>query len=73
MYSARRDATEAMLALCAADLLPMRPGRSEREYSSAAPNPAKKLTRPRHLMTNSPSRDNKGKPRKCPTPLPSTN
>ena len=71
--STRAHATEAMLALCAADLLPLRPGRSEPRVLKRRPKPYQKLTRPRHLMTVSPSRDNKGKPRKSPTPSPTTN
>ena len=71
--SARADATEAMLALCAADLLPLRPGRSEPRVLKRRPKPYQKLTRPRHLMTVSPSRDNKGKPRNYSTPIPATN
>ena len=62
--STRARATEAMLALCAADLLPLRPGRSEPRVLKRRPKPYQTLTRPRHLMTVSPSRDNKGKPRK---------
>ena len=62
--SARRDATAAMLDLCAADLLPVRPGRSEPRVLKRRPKPYQHLTHPRHLMTVSPSRDNKGKLRK---------
>ncbi len=63
--SAREDALEALLILCAADLLlPLRPGRSEPRVLKRRPKPYQSLTRPRHLMRVSPSHDNKGKPRK---------
>ena len=61
---ARKDALDEMLLLCAADLLPLRPGRSEPRVLKRRPKPYQYLTRPRHLMCVSPSRDNKGKPRK---------
>ena len=61
---ARGEALEEMLLLCAADLLPLRPGRREPRVLKRRPKPYQKLTRPRHLMTVSPSRDHKGKPRK---------
>ena len=69
---ARKDALEEMLILCAADLLPLRPGRSEPRVLKRRPKPYQSLTRPRHLMRVSPSRDNKGKPRKA-NPIPSLN
>ena len=61
---ARDRALEAMLILCAADLLPLRPGRSEPRALKRRPKPYQHLTRPRRLMIVSPSRDNKGKLRK---------
>ena len=70
---ARGEALEEMLLLCAADLLPLRPGRSEPRVLKRRPKPYQKLTRPRHLMTVSPSRDNKGKPRKYSMPIIATN
>ena len=69
---AREDALEEMLILCAADLLPLRPGRSEPRVLKRRPKPYQSLTRPRHLMRVSPSRDNKGKPRKT-NPISSLN
>ena len=68
----RGEALEEMLLLCAADLLPLRPGRSEPRVLKRRPKPYQSLTRPRHLMHVSPSRDNKGKPRKS-NPLSSHN
>jgi hypothetical protein len=62
--AAREDALDAMLNLCAADLLPLRPGRSEPRVIKRRPKPYQSLTRPRHQMRVSPSRNNKGKPRK---------
>ena len=62
--SAREDALEAMLILCAADLLPLRPGRSEPRALKRRPKPYQYLSRPRRLMRVSPSRNHKGKPRK---------
>ena len=62
--SAREDALEEMLLLCAADLLPLRPGRREPRVLKRRPKPYQYLTRPRRSMTVSPSRNNKGKPRK---------
>ena len=61
---AREEALDEMLLLCAADLLPLRPGRSEPRVLKRRPKPYQYLTRPRSLMRVSPSRDNKGKPRK---------
>jgi hypothetical protein len=61
---ARADAREEMLTLCAADLLPLRPGRSEPRVLKRRPKPFQHLTCPRHLMTVSPSRNDKGKLRK---------
>ena len=69
---AREDALEEMLILCAADLLPLRPGRREPRVLKRRPKPYQSLTRPRHLMRVSPSRDNKGKPRKT-NPISSLN
>ena len=69
---AREEALEEMLILCAADLLPLRPGRSEPRVLKRRPKPYQYLTRPRHLMRVSPSRDNKGKPRKT-NPISSLN
>ena len=66
------EALEALLILCAADLLPLRPGRSEPRVLKRRPKPYQSLTRPRHLMRVSPSRDNKGKPRKT-NPISSLN
>ena len=60
---ARGEALEEMLLLGAADLLPLRPGRSEPRVLKRRPKPYQYLTRPRHLMRVSPSRDHKGKPR----------
>ena len=65
--SAREQALEEMLILCAADLLPLRPGRSEPRVLKRRPKPYQYLTSPRHLMTVSASRNDKGKPRKAPT------
>lgn len=61
---AREEALEAMLALCAADLLALRPGRSEPRVLKRRPKPYQYLTRPRRQMVVSPSRNNKGRPRK---------
>ena len=69
---ARGLALEEMLILCAADLLPLRPGRCEPRVRKRRPKPYQSLTRPRHLMRVSPSRDNKGKPRKA-NPISSLN
>ena len=69
---ARADALDEMLILCAADLLPRRPGRSEPRVLKRRPKPYQYLTRPRHFMRVSPSRDNKGKPRKA-NPISSLN
>ena len=62
--SAREEALEAMLILCAADLLPLRPGRSEPRVLKRRPKPYQYLTRPRRKMRVSPSRNHKGMPRK---------
>ena len=70
--SAREDALEEMLILCAADLLPLLPGRREPRVLKRRLKPYQSLTRPRHLMRVSPSRDNKGKPRKT-NPISSLN
>lgn len=64
--SAREDALEAMLILCAADLLPLRPGRSEPRVLKRRPKPCQYLNRPRRKMRVSPSHNNKGRPRKSP-------
>ena len=69
---ARRDAVEEMLLLCAADLLPLRPGRREPRVLKRRPKPYQHLTRPRREMIVSPSRNDKGKPRKS-TPTYSLN
>lgn len=69
---AREDALEEMLLLCAADLLPLRPGCREPRVLKRRPKPDQSLTRPRHLMRVSPSRDDKGKPRKT-NPISSLN
>lgn len=61
---AREQALEEMLVLCAADLLPLRPGRREPRVLKRRPKPYQYLTRPRPLMIVSPSRNDKGKPRK---------
>ena len=61
---AREDALEEMLILCAADLLPLRPGRVEPRVLKRRPKPYQYLTRPRRLMRVSASRNNKGKPKK---------
>ena len=60
---ARDDALTSMLALCAADLLPLRPGRSEPRVLKRRPKPYQYLTRPRPQMRVSPSRNNKGRPK----------
>ena len=60
---ARERALEERLLLCAADLLPRRPGRHEPRVLKRRPKPYQSLTRPRHLMVVSPSRNDKGKPR----------
>ncbi len=70
--STREDALEEMLILCAADLLPLLPGRREPRVLKRRLKPYQSLTRPRHLMRVSPSRDNKGKPRKT-NPISSLN
>jgi hypothetical protein len=69
---AREDALGEMLILCAADLLPLRPARSEPRVLKRRPKPYQYLTRPRHLMRVSPSRNNKGKARKT-NPISSLN
>ena len=69
---AREAALEEMLVLCAADLLPRRPGRREPRVLKRRPKPYQYLTRPRHLMIVSASRNDKGKPRKS-TPTSSLN
>lgn len=61
---AREDVLAAMFALCAADLLPLRPGRSEPRVLKRRPKPYQYLTRPRRQMVVSPSRNDKGRPRK---------
>ena len=61
---AREEALEEMLFLCAADLLPLRPGRREPRVLKRRPKPYQYLTRPRRQMIVSPSRNDKGKPRK---------
>jgi hypothetical protein len=74
--AARADALDEMLHLYAADLLPLRPGRSEPRAVKRHPKPYQYLTRPRHQMRVSPSRNNKGKSRKSPgnpTKVPSLN
>jgi hypothetical protein len=53
-----------MLALCAADLLPLRPGRSEPRALKRRPKPYQYLTRLRRQMRVSASRNDKGKPQK---------
>ena len=62
--AAREDARDEMLALCAADLLPLRPGRSEPRALKRRPKPYQYLTRPRRQMRVSASSNDKGKPRK---------
>lgn len=69
---AREEALEEMLFLCAADLVPLRPGRREPRVLKRRPKPYQYLTRPRRLMIVSPSRNDKGKPRKT-TPTHSLN
>jgi hypothetical protein len=61
----REDALEEMLILCAADLLPRRPGRSGPQVLKRRPKAYQYLTRPRRLMRVSASRNHKGKPRKA--------
>ena len=70
--AARAEALDEMLLLCAADLLPRRPGRSEPRVLKRRPKPYQYLTRPRHFMRVSLSRNNKGKPRKA-SPISSLN
>jgi hypothetical protein len=53
-----------MLTLCPADLLPLRPGRSEPRVLKRRPKPFQHMTRPRRLMVVSLSRSDKGKARK---------
>ena len=60
----RTQAREAMLNLCAADLLPQRPGRSEPRVLKRRPKPYQSMTRPRPEMRVSPSRNHKGRPKK---------
>ena len=69
---AKNDVLQNMFHLCANDLLPLRPGRSEPRALKRRPKPYQLLTRPRRLMKVSPSRNNKGKPKKS-TPVFSTN
>jgi hypothetical protein len=66
--AARAQTLEEMLALCARDLLPVRPGRSEPRAVKRRPKPYQYLTSPRRKMVVSPSRDNKGTVRKSPKP-----
>jgi hypothetical protein len=61
-----------MLLLCAAELLPLGPERSEPQVLKRRPKPYQSLTRPRHLMRVSPCRDRKGNPRKT-NPISSLN
>lgn len=65
---AREQALEEMLRLCARDLLPVRPGRSEPRAIKRRPKPYQYLTSPRRKMIVSPSRNNKGAARKSPKP-----
>ena len=64
--AAREAAIEEMLLLCASDLLLVRPGRSEPRAIKRRPKPYQYLTSPRRKMVISPSRSNKGAPRKSP-------
>lgn len=68
----RQEALAAMLLLCAADLLPRRPGRTEPRVLKRRPKPYQYLTRPRRQMRVSASRNDKGKPRRT-TPIPTLN
>ncbi len=70
--AAREETRAEMLILCAADLLPLRPGRREPRALKRRPKPYQSLTRPRRLMIVSPSRNDKGKPRNF-TPTSSLN
>ena len=62
--SGREATREAMLDLCATDLLPQRPGRCEPRVLKRRPKPYQSMTRPRKNMVVSPSRDNRGTPKK---------
>jgi hypothetical protein len=62
--SGRESVREAMLNLCAADLLPLRPGRCEPRVLKRRPKPYQSMTRPRKDMVVSPSRNNRGRPNK---------
>ena len=61
--SQREDVLLDMLLLCALDQLPHRPGRHQPRAVKRRPKPYQLLTRHRRLFTESPSRQNKGKPR----------
>ena len=57
------DASRVILLFCALDQLPHRPGRHQPRAVKRRPKPYQLLTRHRRLFTESPSRQNKGKPR----------
>lgn len=59
----RRQALRDMLLLCGHDQVPERPGRSEPRCLKTRPKSYQLLTKPRHQMNVSPSRQNKGKPK----------
>ena len=61
--SQREDVLLDMLLLCALDQLPHRPGRHQPRAVKRRPKSYQLLTRHRRLFTESPSRQNKGKPR----------
>ena len=69
---AKNDVLEKMFHLCANDLLPLRPGRSEPRALKRRLKPYQLLTRHRHLMKVSLSRNNKEKSKKS-NPVFSTN
>ena len=61
--SQREDVLLDMLLLCALDQLPHRPGRHQPRAVKRRPKSYQLLTRHRRLFTESPSRQNKGKPK----------
>ena len=62
--SGREATREAMFDLCATDLLPQRPGRCEPRVLKRRPKPYQSMTRPRKDMVVSPSRNDRGRPKK---------
>lgn len=62
--SGREATREAMFDLCAADLVRPRPGRCEPRVLKRRPKPYQSMTRPRKDMVVSPSRNDRGRPKK---------